>query len=67
MTGLDKNFVSARQHLGVALIDLDQAYSALRKAALQVAQALYASAELEPPERPRVSRRAELRAPPAGL
>jgi hypothetical protein len=31
---------------------------ALRKAALQVAQALYASAEAEPPERPRVTRRA---------
>src|SRR6185369_12451630 len=42
----------------MSLAEMQKHLPALRKAALQVAQALYASAELQPPERPRVSRRA---------
>lgn len=40
------------------LAEMQKHLPALRKAALQVGQALYAGAEAEPPERPRVSRRA---------
>jgi DNA-binding IclR family transcriptional regulator len=40
------------------LAEMQKHLPALRKAALQVAQALYTGAEAEPPERPRVSRRA---------
>ena len=40
------------------LSEMQKHLPALRKAALQIAQALYTSAEVEPPERPRVTRRA---------